>query len=142
MNTTSTSVFKNQAERIELQGQISTIQQKLRETESRAEKWLDLTEKTFNFACYAHTHFNNGDLLTKKEVLMALGKNFLLKDQKLHIVPNEWLKPIIESYPAIEKQFQTVRTRKYSSPARQKEAFASLRPIVRGRPDLNRQPFP
>ena len=118
-------------QRAELQSQIASIRQSLRETESRAEKWLDLTEKTFEFACYAHTHFNNGDLQTKREVFMALGQNFFLKDQKLHIVPNEWLKPIIESYPAMEKKYQSVRTRKYSTVARQKEAFASIHPMMR-----------
>ena len=30
---------------------------KLRETESRAERWLELTEKTFNFATYARQAF-------------------------------------------------------------------------------------
>ena len=118
-------------EKKDLQKQLSTIDQQLRGTEDRAEKWLDLTEQTFEFACYAHTHFDNGDIMKKKEVFRALGQNFLLKDQKLQIIPNEWLVPIIEKYPAIEKKYQSVRTRKYPSVARQKEAFASLRPMMR-----------
>ena len=119
-------------ERKELQQQITLLKGGMRETENRAEKWIDLTEDAFKFACYAHIKFSNGDIQTKREILNALGQNFLLKDQKLHITPQEWLLPIIEKYPAIEKQYQTVRTKKYPSPARQKEAFASLSPIVRG----------
>ncbi len=66
--------------------------------------WIELTEKTFVFACYAHSAFLNGDLQTKREILIALGQNFLLKDQKLVITPNDWLKPIVEKYPALEKK--------------------------------------
>lgn len=114
-----------------LQGQISTIQQKMRGTEDRAQKWLDLTEQTFEFACYANTHFESGDIMKKKEIFRALGQNFLLKNQKLQITPNEWLIPIIDKYPAIEKQYQSVRTGKYPTVERQMEAFASICPMMR-----------
>lgn len=119
-------------ERNLLQSQISEIKQTMRQTEQRAEDWIDLTEKTFEFACYARTHFNNGDIQTKREIFMALGQNYTLKDQKLFISLNEWLKPIVSQYPALEIKYQSVRTRKYPSIAKQKEAFASLRPILRG----------
>lgn len=128
-------------ERKELQSTITELAFRLRTTEKRAMDWIELTEKTFVFATYAHKAFLNGDLRTKREILMALGQNFSLKDQKLVITPNEWLKPIIEKYPAMEKEYESVRTRKYSSPLRQKEAFASLRPLVRGRRDSNPQPL-
>jgi len=128
-------------ERTTLQSQIAELTTRLRTTENRAVNWLELTEKTFAFACHAREAFMTGDLQTKKEVLSVLGQNYTLKDQKLFILPNEWLKPIIEKYPTIEKRFESVRTKKYSSPVRQKEAFASLCPLVRDRPDLNRQPL-
>lgn len=44
-------------ERDVLQAKIIKLQMELRDTESRAEKWLELTERTFNFACYAHKKF-------------------------------------------------------------------------------------
>ena len=46
-----------------LQTKISQLKGRLRETEARAERWLELTEKTFNFATYA-----------RKAFLMAEGK--------------------------------------------------------------------
>ena len=40
-----------------LQGKIAQVKERLRETETRAEWWLELTEKTFNFATYARKAF-------------------------------------------------------------------------------------
>jgi DNA invertase Pin-like site-specific DNA recombinase len=119
-------------ERDELKATITTLKKNLLETESRADKWLELTEKTFVFALYAHSSFLNGDIQTKKEILMALGQNYTLKDQKLVIVPNEWLKPIIEQYPAMEKEYKRQELKNNKKPYRQKDAFASLRPLLRG----------
>ena len=45
---------------------------------------------------------------------------------------------IIERYPAIEKEYSRLELEKNGNTQRQKDAFASLRPLVRARPDLNR----
>ena len=119
-------------ERDELKAQIVTLTKNLKETESRADTWLELTEKTFDFALYAHSAFLSGDIQTKKEILMALGQNYTLKDQKLLITPNEWLKPIIEKYPAMEKEYKRLELENNKDPQRRKEAFASLSPVLRG----------
>ena len=52
---------------------ITKLTSNLRETESRAEKWLELTEKTFKFACYAHKEFMLGSLEKKREIFSAIG---------------------------------------------------------------------
>ena len=95
-------------ERDDLKEKIARIKTNLRETESRAEKWLELTEKTFNFACYARKEFLIGDLNKKREMLSALGQNFLLKDKKIHITPNEWFIPIEKAYPMLEAEYKRV----------------------------------
>lgn len=86
--------------------QIAQLTSQLRETEGRAEKWLELTEKTFDFACYAHSRFITGDLKTKKEILSALGSNFVLKDGKLTLSLHKYFEPIIQQYPSIEKEYK------------------------------------
>lgn len=93
-------------ERDELKGKIAKLTNNLRETESRADKWLELTEKTFNFACYARKEFLLGDLNKKREIFSALGQNFSVKDKKLHITPNEWFVPIEKAYPALETEYK------------------------------------
>jgi DNA invertase Pin-like site-specific DNA recombinase len=92
-------------ERDELQSKIVKLKTNLRETESRAEKWLELTEKTFNFATYARKAFMGPDLKTKREIFSALGQNFSMKDGKVFINPNEWFVPIEKAYPELETEY-------------------------------------
>lgn len=67
------------------------LKDKLDNSDLRIDKWLELTEKTFNFACYARYHFANGDTQTKREILLGLGPNLMLKDG---IVRVDLLKPL------------------------------------------------
>lgn len=110
-----------------LQKNIDKLKTNLRETENRAEHWLELTEKTFEFITYARKAFITGNLQTKKEILHALGENPTIKDGKLSITPNKWLQPIVESYPALETEYQRLEPRKMPMNKAQNEAFASLR---------------
>ena len=41
----------------------------------------------------------------KKEILLALGKTPIIKDQKLAIEPNKWFAEIENDYPALEKKY-------------------------------------
>ena len=88
-----------------LQKDLSKFQQQRDQTENRSKHWRELTEKTFNFVTYSQYHFQHGDLKVKKEILLALGQNFLLKDGKLTIELNEWLKPIYQEYKSIESEY-------------------------------------
>jgi hypothetical protein len=45
-------------------------------TEARVDNWLELTEKTFDFATQARATFTNGDIQTKKQILLGLGKEY------------------------------------------------------------------
>ncbi len=74
-------------------------------SEDRAVNWLELTEKTFDFATNAREAFINGDLDTKKDILMAIGQNPTIKDGVLRIETNEWLVPIKDTYPKLEKDY-------------------------------------
>jgi site-specific DNA recombinase len=63
----------------------ANLKEKLEDTESRASSWLELSEKAFNFACYARYWFRNGALEEKKTILQTIGSDFVLKDGKLSI---------------------------------------------------------
>ncbi|MFH1455316.1 MAG: hypothetical protein ABIF22_03295 [bacterium] len=110
----------------ELKEKITKLKINLRDTESRAEKWLELTEKTFNFACYARKEFILGGLDKKREILSALGQNFSLKDKKIVITPNEWFVPIEKAYPALEAEYKRVELDKNLTDATRKELFAQI----------------
>ena len=57
----------------------------MRKIETNVDGWLDLTEKTFNFATYARVWFDKGDYETKTQILGALGKKFTLTEGILSI---------------------------------------------------------
>lgn len=113
-----------------LQQEINKLKNNLRGTEERAEKWLELTEKTFHFATYAHKAFTEakGDkgLELKKEILMALGKTPIITNGELIIEPNDWLVPIRDEYPALEKEYLRLELNKKPLNKAKTEALASV----------------
>lgn len=66
----------------------SNIKEKLGDTEQRAENWLELAEKTFDFACNARNSFQIGTLQDKKMILQTIsGSNLTLRDRKIIFEP-------------------------------------------------------
>ena len=113
-------------EKAELQDKIAQMQTKLRETETRAERWLVLTEETFSFATYARKAFITGGLELKKEILLALGKAPIIQNGTLTIEPNEWFAPINKGYPALEKEYKRLELNKTPLSKAKTEALTSV----------------
>jgi len=90
----------------ELKAKKTKLLEELNDTDRRADQWMELGERYFDFVTYAIKAFKEDDLQQKKEILAALGQNFVLKDEILKIEPNEWFIPIIERYPALEAKYQ------------------------------------
>ena len=74
------------------------------------EKWIELSERTFNLARYAAVWFFNGDLETKRAIFSCLGSNFLLKDRKLNIQLRKPFQLLFDNLDEIEKEMLQVRT--------------------------------
>ena len=110
-----------------LRATIAKLMTQLRETESRAERWLELTEQTFHFATYARKAFDVGTLDQKKEILTALGSNFSIKDKKLTLTANEWLTPIEKAYPELKAEYQRLELDKNLTDIERNRALASVR---------------
>ena len=72
-------------QRFELLKEKSNLEESLQDTGDRVEKWLNLAEQTFEFACTARNRFATGDAMTKKQILMTIGSNLILRDKKLLI---------------------------------------------------------
>ena len=100
-------------QRDSLKLQLTNTDGNLRQTEKRAEDWLELTERAFDFATYARVRFaETKDSKVKRDILQTLGVNFLLTDNKLTLTPKPWLVTIEKDYPALEKAYLRVRTDK------------------------------
>lgn len=109
-----------------LQKKISELKESLRKTENRAEDWLELTERTFNFATYAQIRFNKGTIEQKKEILSALCSNPIIKDQKLVIQAEEWFQCIKDGYDPLLKEYQGLELNKLPLNKAKREALTSL----------------
>jgi len=68
------------------------LKERIDDTRHGADRWLELTERAFTFACYANYWFDHGTLEEKNTILRTIGSNFLLKDRKLNIeLKNPWI---------------------------------------------------
>jgi site-specific DNA recombinase len=126
--------------RSELQTEITRLKEQLRDTEDRAEKWLEATERAFDFATFARHNFAVGDIQDKKEILATLGQNLTLMNGKLALDRSKWLVPIAEQYPAIEAEYDKVRTTDYPSAKTKTDAFAPVNDSWLRRSGSNRRP--
>ncbi len=115
----------------------SRLEDSLRSTNDRTDDWMNKAEEVFSFAVNAPKKFMDGSKAEKRRILINLGQNLILKDGKLSITPYEWLVPIAESYPEIEKAYLKVRTNKIASPKVREEAIASIFESWRASGDLN-----
>ena len=125
-------------QRDNLKANLADIDNNLRSTEKRAEDWMELTEKAFDFATYARIRFSETkDPMVKRDILQTLGANFLLTDNSLTLTPKKWLVPIERDYPALEKAYLKVRTNKKATAKELEVALSSIFDSWRARRDLN-----
>jgi len=110
-----------------LSDKIKKLKENVRDTEKRAEDWVELTDRAFDFATYARIHFANGDIQKQKEIIRTLGITFTLKDKILSIKPNEWLVPIQQGYQKLEQEYLSLEPYKNSSNKAKTEALSSVR---------------
>ena len=73
-----------------------SIELELKSQGIELEQWVELSEKTFNFARYARAWFANGDIDTKRAIFACLAVNATLRDQKLSITLQKPFQSIIE----------------------------------------------
>ena len=111
------------SEKQELEDRLITLRGQFDDQENSNKRQRQLLEKYFNFARYAKYDFESDNDLKKKEVLSIIGQNLLLKDGVLLFEPIEYLTPLVEKYPSLEKQFLKVQT--YPEQMK-KDAIASL----------------
>lgn len=111
----------------DLQMTLTRLKEELGDTEKRAENWLELTEKTFDFITYAAYHFNEGSFEKKRSILCGFGSNFFIKERKLEMQAHEWLVPIGEEYKPLEKEYLALEPEKGLITKAQMETLEQIR---------------
>ncbi len=116
------------------------LEDKMKKEGEQVEKWLELSEKTFNFARYAHTWFKDGDLKTKKAILQGIGSNLILKDKRISL---DLLKPfqyIQEKQNAVIMVSERLEPAEESVPITQIMQLYDQNPSLLPRVDSNHEP--
>lgn len=78
----------------------------------------------------------------KKSIFVSLGWNYTLKDKKLIISKHEWINSVESKKKSIELHLNTLEPEESLTEKRKREAFTSLRPLLRSEWDLNPRPPP
>ena len=94
----------------ELKAKLSKLRENLRDTEQRADSWLETIEQTLDFAVNARQRFLEGDFETRRDILLGMGQNPTVYNGKIQITSSEWLAPIHKEYPQLESRYLKVKT--------------------------------
>ncbi len=104
------------------------LEQDLKSQSRQLEQWLELSEKTFNFARYARIWFQKGDLDTRRAILSCLGSNPIVKDGKLRIQLRPTFETIFENTSHVGLATSQVRTSQNVVIKGKTPAFADVHP--------------
>ena len=110
-----------------LQDTILEMRKNIDQTEDRADRWLDLTERTFNFAVHASSAFEVGTAQEKKEILVALCSNPVIKDKILIIKAEKWFVKVKNDCDLLKEQYERLELTKKPLNPSQKEGLEALR---------------
>lgn len=97
------------------------------------EEWMELTERTFDFARYARLWFAQGALETKRAILASLGSHLVITDQKLLVTLHPVFQAFFENLEQAEKEIAQVRTSKVPANKRQTAQAGAVSPTLRRR---------
>ncbi len=124
ISTEEYQTFKNQ-----LITRKNALESELTDQGKEIEQWVALSERTFNFACYARVWFEQGDNATKRSILACLGSNLVLKDQKINVQLHPFFLSIFENKKSLASEDVSARTSKNVGVERQKDTLVPSRPI-------------
>jgi len=88
------------------------LKELLNDTDNRINKWVEKVEAILNFARDAKKEFEKGGLEKKRQILLTLGSNLLLKDKKLIISiekPLSLMEKISQEVKAIHRRFEPLK---------------------------------
>lgn len=121
----------------EVEQELKKLKKELRNTEFRAESWHETMKKAIYTCATAKKRFDEGDWRVRRQVLLELGQNLVILDGKLELQTETWFQPIADNYPALEAEYNKVRTMPQQI---QKAAYAAVYSKWQGWQDSNPRP--
>ena len=117
------------------------IEDELKVKNKAVEQWAELSEQTFDFACYSHIWYANGDDKTKRAILACLGSNLFISNKILKVSYTSYFLSLIKAREAIEKEIERARTSKKPMFTKQNRQFMPALSIGLPRLDSNQRPI-
>lgn len=114
----------------ELIGEKIRTQELLGDVDKRVERWLEVGEQTFDFACYAKDWFANGTAQDKATILQSLGSNLILKGRKLVVELKKPFMAIEHIVAGVPQTRGTFEPEKFGLDKGKLDALYSKNPIV------------
>ncbi|MCX6719819.1 MAG: recombinase zinc beta ribbon domain-containing protein, partial [Candidatus Staskawiczbacteria bacterium] len=108
------------------------LETELNKTGKEIEEWLETSEKTFNFACYARMWFDKGNLDVKRAIFACLGSNLFLKFQNVDITLQKPFKRIFVGLPEAFEELDRLELFKMPQNSREFEKSVADFPIMSG----------
>ena len=84
----------------------AALEADLKKQGEELEDWVELSEKTFNFARYARIWFQKGDIAVKRAIFACLGSDPLLQAQKIALTLRKPYKRIINERDLAEVELE------------------------------------
>ncbi len=128
------------AKKLTLTQEKTALEERLKNTSLRIDKWMEDAEKAFNFAVHARYWFEHGTLQEKREILITIGSNLKLFNKLLRLDverPYEYFIEIVKHEPTTSALFEP---KKQSLTTEQLEAIWTQNPLVLPRVDSNHEP--
>ncbi len=83
----------------------SRLEDELNTQGAEKEEWLEMSERTFNFASYAGIWFAKGNDDVRRAIFSCLGSSLTLKDQKIAVSLRKPFEMIFEKLPEVQTEF-------------------------------------
>ncbi len=95
-----------------IQETISKLESERTRMDERKSNWIEIAEKTFDFATRASERFKNGSIEDKKKILMTLGTNFTLLDGKFTFELHPYFQPVLRYAPILKNSLLSLEPHK------------------------------
>lgn len=116
--------------RSHLQKEKSRLEEEFSADGSKINEWVELSERTFNFARYARIWFHKGDSRTKRAILACLGSNLLIKDKKLFIQLKTPFNILLKGLTKAQVEFERIEPVKKGQNSRDFAETVAKSPIM------------
>ncbi len=127
-------------QRKDLLEQRESLEEQLKEADQVQDEYMELTEKTFNFATYARYWFKEGDSDAKTLILKSLGYNLTLQGKKINFPIQKPFFLVRKSYEDLTAQMAKEEPMKKFDESINTVSVETVNSIMSGRQDSNLRP--